>query len=142
MSSGFPIQKQNISHLQIYISSSSLYMLVDCRPQCYRLIFMVVSTLAGTKSGAQRIKCKRLLDKSRNFQNLYKVNIYTVKQKNTVLVHTLFVPEVNNPPPYSLAFFFKKFLTPYSFQKPRAYQELLLLGNTCKSKKYVIFERF
>ena len=76
---------------------------------------MVVSTLAGTKSGPQRIKCKRLLDKSRNFQNLYKVNIYTVKQKNTVLVHTLFVPEVNNRPPYSLAFFFQKVSNPLQF---------------------------
>ena len=46
-----------------------MYMLVDFRP-CYyyyhRLVFMIVTTLAGEKIGLQKIKCNRLLllDKS------------------------------------------------------------------------------
>ena len=56
---------------------------------------MAVTTLAGEKIGAQKIECNGLLlvDRSHKFQNLYKVNIYIVKQQNTVLIHIFFVPE-------------------------------------------------
>ena len=59
-----------------------MYMLVDFRPcyyYYYRLVFMVVTSLAGEKIGLQKIKCNRLplLDKSHRFQNLCKVSIYS-----------------------------------------------------------------
>ena len=56
---------------------------------------MAVTTLAGEKMGIQNIKCNRLLllDRSHKLKALYKVNIYIVKQQNTVLIPILFVSE-------------------------------------------------
>ena len=57
------------------------------------LTFMAVTTLVVEKFGAQKIKCNGLLllDKSHKFQNLYKVNVYSIQ--NTVLIHILLIPE-------------------------------------------------
>ena len=71
-------------------------MLVNFRPYYYKyymLTFMAGTTLAGKKFGAQKIKCNGLLllDKSHKFQNLYKVNVYSIQ--NTVLIHILFISE-------------------------------------------------
>ena len=43
-----------------------------------------VTTLAGKKIGAQKVKSNGLLDKLHKFQNLYEVNIYNKARKYTV----------------------------------------------------------
>ena len=71
-------------------------MLVNFRPYYYKyymLTFMAVTTLVVEKFGAQKVKCNGLLllDKSHKFQNLHKVNVYSIQ--NTVLIHILLIPE-------------------------------------------------
>ena len=86
---------------------------------------MTVTTLAGEKIVAQKIKCNRLL------QNFYKVDIYSKTTK--YCSHSYTLRFCLNYHPTSLACFFSKIFNPLQLLGTMCLLGIFFfLGNTCK----------